>query len=549
MTSLLVVATFCVAAVGITHLAPNRVLRVLWVLLPFLIAIALIAYARRSSIYLQAPISIDEAQFLADAIKVSSGQWVPWVDFDTGTVGFVIPYGLVPIVIGFPSDPYFASRILAIVCAAVWAFGSMLAFRTTLAPGISLVLAAPLILIAGLPGSGDLLTFSSELLPLALAFGGFGVALYASSKQRSLWLTAIGFLMIGLVPFAKLQVAPVALLLAIIAITQGLAFPVLWRDRRRTLVALTAGLAPLAAVLLGMIGSPVFRGRVRDVVAFTQSYTAGGDPWQTTLRFFFRGEAFYDLARLSCLAAVIAAFMVVLVPQIRQHRGRRSLALVAVMAPIGLISMSLPGRGFPHYVWVGAVPALFGVLALAAVVLSLLARYRQRNVIVVAAAVVLVILLPSAERVREALQVPPLQLTQDVWDSTPWFPPSDPPTSITGLGTPDQLAVKRALETCPGPIGVWGWDPQILVVTHRPYLGRGSVVPQEDIPAQSAWAGAMVEGRPNCIVDATGPTHFLFSCGDGCALQNQTFAGPVLEGYHRILDLPDYRVYKRSDSS
>ena len=549
MTSLLVAITFCVAAVGITHWAPNRVVRLLWTVMPFLVAIALIAYARRSSIYLQAPISIDEAQFLADAIKVSSGRWVPWVDFDTGTVGFVIPYGLVPIVSGFPSDPYFASRILAIVCAAVWAFGSMLAFRTAVSPGISLVLAAPLVLIAGLPGSGDLLTFSSELLPLALAFGGFGVALFASSKQRSLWLTAIGFLMIGLVPFAKLQVAPVALLLGIIAITQGLAFPVVWRDRRRTLVALAAGLAPLAAVLLGMIGSPVFRGRVRDAVTFTQSYTAGGDPWQTTLRFFFRGEAFYDLARLSCVAAVVAGIMVMFVPRIRQHSGRRSLALVAVIAPIGLISMSLPGRGFPHYVWVGAVPALCGVLALSAVLLSPMIKFRQRNAVGVGVAIVLVVLVPTAGMVRGALHVPPLQLTQDVWDSTPWFPPSDPPTSITGLGTPDQLAVKRALETCPGPIGVWGWDPQILVVTHRPYLGRSSVVPQQDIPAQSAWAGAMVEGRPNCIVDATGPTHFLFSCGDGCALQNQTFAGPVLEGYQRILDLPDYRVYKRSGSS
>ncbi len=546
MAAFVVFCAFLVAAIGVARLAPNRWLKAVWVAAPFVIAVLLIVYERRASIYLQAPISVDEAQFLADAIKVASGRWVPWVDFDTGTVGFVIPYSLVPIVMALPDAPYAGARVFAVVCAAIWASGAFLALRTTLPRSASLVLASPLLLIAAFPGSGDLLTFSSELLPLALATGGFGLALNAASRERALWVTGVGFCALGLVPFAKLQVAPIAFLYAVIAVTLGGGVVAMWRDRRRLYVAIGAGLLPLLLVLLGVLVSAQFRLRVQDTIAFTQSYTAGGDPWQVTLRFFFRGAAFYDLALASIACAVLGFVLLVVSRRVREHLGRRALSMVAIVAPLGLISMALPGRGFPHYVWVGAVPALFGVLALCGVVLSLQPHLRQRAVLVVVGAIILVVLAPSAAGLRERLRLPPLQLTQDVWDSSPYFPPSDPPQAVTGLGSPNQLAVKRALAVCQEPIGVWGWDPQILVVTHRAYIGRSSVVPQEDTPAQSAWAGAMVGARPECIVDATGPGHFLFTC-DGCRLEQMTFGAAVLDGYRQILKLPDYRVYQRID--
>ena len=484
------VLAFVVAAVALEIAPYSDRTRRLIILAPFAVAFALMVFERRAVLYLQVPISVDEGQFLADAVKIASGRWVPWVDVDTGTVGPVVPYSLVPIVAALPDTPYLGARLLAIGCAVAWSAGSYLAVRTLVPASVALLLASPLIFIAAVPGSGDLNTFSSELVPLALTVLGAGLAMRGLAAGERTRLLVIGFLLIGLVPFAKLQVAPIAAAYAAAILLFGLALDVRRRGMRPIVVAIAAGLAPLVLVLVAAGVWGQLRERLRESLLFVQGYQAGGDPWRVTLAWFLQAPLLRTLEQLALIGAIVAVVLILVVGQSRMNPQARALGAIAVLSPIGFVCMSLPGRGFPHYVWVGAVPAVFGIAAAIAIVVSQsrLRWYplRRLAVPVLIAAVVLAV---GFERAPDGSgsQGLPYRITTDVWDPSPYFPPDRPPTSPTGFGVEQEGLRRVVAASCTGPVAIWGWDPGALVAIHRGYVTRSSVVPEMDPVAQDTW--------------------------------------------------------------
>jgi hypothetical protein len=541
----LVVLAFAGCAVLVDRVVARPWVVRLVIIAAFVAGFALIAWERRVALYLQVPISIDEAQFLADAIKVKSGGWVPWVDFDTGTVGFVVPYALVPVVVLLPTMPYLGAGLVAIACAVGWSVGGYLALRTRVSASTALMLAAPMLAIAALPGAGDLLAFSSELVPLALTFLGVGLAVRGAARDRSTVLVLVGFVLMGLVPFGKLQVAPLAFVYAAVIV-----LALLVRTRRDgwrpVAAALVGGLLPAACIAVGCVISAEFREKAQSSLLFVQGYQEGGDPWPVTLRWFLQAPLLRALAE-SAIALVVVALIVVVLTRQRRSIDAWLLVVLAAVSPIGLVCMALPGRGFFHYVWVGAVPVVFALAAATASVVAVRRvsrRGRGRVGVPVAVGLVVIVLSIQLAGVNVRANGLPFRLTVDEWSWLPYFPDGRLATSPTGFGE-DQEAVRVVVRQCSGPVAVWGWDPGILVATDRPYVGRTSVIAPSDPLAADQWARAVSAAQPDCIIDASGPNHFQFSC-DGCHVDQQSFSEELLKDYHRIYDTSYYRVWQRN---
>ncbi len=478
----------------------------------------------------------DESQLIAGAISLTRDP-VFWRSVDGTTSGPLNFYVLLPWHwLGAPLD-YFTARLTGLLL--IW--GALIACHRTLAAAGDRASAW----LSVLPAAGcfatmtyyDLIHFSSEHLSLLLI--AVAVGLLAGRIPQDRFRRWSGCFVAGLAPWAKLQVAPISVVLIVWGIWQG------WKeagesraDRGRRVAGIAlAGVAP-TLIALGLIAATgqmetawrryfltnlVYVSDTRPLQAAlgemaTLSLRDGRIPLflGTMAAIALAAAAYYAIRRvrppalfLPGLALSLAAFAAVITP----HREFLHYALL-LLVPLTIMVGALVGGWWQGLSSARARWSLAAVLFLAGGLPAVLTRCRQ----------------PAPE-------VYGLFLYQ-------WHHPR---TSVA--------EIIHALAQPPQTLGVWGWANHLYVETG---------LPQATSDTHSVWAinansqrdyyracylADLRRNQPTVFVDAVG--------ADAFAMQNRTTQGhesfPELAAYIRqnytlVVDLGEARIYEANSA-
>lgn len=237
----------------------------------FIVLIALVLlHGRWSSIVYPLPLNPDEAQNAANAMRMHAYGF-NWNVVDGATNGpldsliLCWPYlfGLDPTL---NTGRLVAWALLFFICVYVYLSAKTICGRV---PAVLLVL--PLVVFYSLTDNPNFVHYSSELLPLFLLLAAHylivkvSVERDGSPRREAIRYFLIG-LLLGAVPFAKLQAAPIAVVAAFYPMILALIGPRQTRWRNAILLS-CGGIATCCAFLLPLVAS----GHIRD---FWNSYIA-----------------------------------------------------------------------------------------------------------------------------------------------------------------------------------------------------------------------------------------------------------------------------------
>src|SRR5258708_1356762 len=155
----------------------------------------------------------DESQLIAGAITLKR-DWVFWRSVDGATAGPLDFFALWPLhFLGVPLD-FFGARLTALVL--IW--GTIVACYQTLKvfykPEVAALACLPMLVIYAFVTQGDFLHYSTETLPIFLVAWAWYFILSAKADRRQENQVSVKWfwagLCLGCLPWAKLQGAPIA---------------------------------------------------------------------------------------------------------------------------------------------------------------------------------------------------------------------------------------------------------------------------------------------------------------------------------------------------
>ncbi len=238
---------------------------------------------RLPSVLLNRELNADESQMLSHALTLYQDP-VYWRSVDGTTIGPLDNYLLViPRLLGFQLD-YTSARVMGLLCGV----GSLLFFFVALKRWFGkttarVALLVPLILLA-FTQETDYVHYSSEQLPLLLLSICLALLAGLSRKKKEftfqekkppVWQAYGLGLVAGMVPFAKLQAVPQALLLVAAGLYFTYQFFVKTKNSQPLLLLLLGGISFPAVALLWMLFQGVFQDFI-DFYILGNAVYAGG---------------------------------------------------------------------------------------------------------------------------------------------------------------------------------------------------------------------------------------------------------------------------------
>ena len=242
-----------------------------------LLVVSLLVFMRLPALVLNRELNPDESQMLSHAITLYQDP-VYWRSVDGTTIGPLDNYLLViPRIFGFQID-YVSGRIMGFMCVAGallllfftlknW-FGDIYARRVILTP----------LLFLSFTQEFDFVHYSSEQLPvflLALAIWIFSktTQLIGSSNINNYLLG----LTLGIVPFAKLQAVPQAVVITVAAIWVGFKWYQQTKKIKPLLMLIAGGISFPAITLMWAMYHHVFNDFVDFYLLGNVIYAGGSD--------------------------------------------------------------------------------------------------------------------------------------------------------------------------------------------------------------------------------------------------------------------------------
>lgn len=481
-----------------------------------LAAFVAIVLSRSPALLIDRPMNIDESVMLAAVLTAQSRGLVPWKDFDTTTIGPLTTWFLVGAAAAGMPTTYRGTHFLA---ALMWAATGVLvlamihiacgtrgaAFAFALLVGVSLSALRP-----------DYLHFTSEVLPAMLLAGAALLVVTCVAQQvdirRAIVLAFFCGVFCALATLAKLQALPIAVLLCAAAL-----LPLLQHGSGHVLVA---GCAVVAGALVPFILLGAWLSSHGVLYLALNSYVYGGASYGASQS--LGSEWLKQLSRDLMFGwwALRPFFSTILLA-------------VALLAMLGW-------RPWPPTTRRGALAMLFlGWFAAALVALVLPSfRFEHHGIFLIApATVLLTFLVCEATSCCTSGNCRPRGLAQFVRGSPRlvfagflalWFLAAAPRMihSLQGISAPSEKFPNGALaEVCriveetvaPGePIAVWGWAPEINVLTTRPSASR-HIISHFLIEENSArqvhrdnFVADLKRSRPAVVVDAVAPGFFTW---------------------------------------
>lgn len=464
----------------------------------------------------------DESQFVAGAMTLVHDP-VFWRSVDGGTAGPLDFYALLPLHgVGFPLD-YFSARLTALLLSWAALLVCLQIFRAE-APSVPaglLVLPAAVFFAAGT--EPDFVHYSSHHLSLLL------VALAVHWRERRPWAAAV---VAGLLPWAKLQTAPLAAVLVGCQCWRIWTGPDAAGEKARRSAAVLAASALPSVLALGLLAAAgQLEHFYRSYLLQSFVYVAGSLPRSVALR------QMWDLAWvtghlpvwLGSIALLLAGAALIRRRQARSLGDLGGLALLLIVT--AAVCIYVPGRASLHY---GLLLVLPLTLALGALLGSRPSASLGRGT---TAGLLLIALLPLGWRARQPGPEMFGQFSED-WRR---------PYSMMG-------SVLRAYRDTAGSLAIWGWHNSAYVEAGLPQGTRDTAsawsifeTPQRDY-YRARYLADMERNRPGLFVDAVGPGAPFFP--DRRTQAHETFpalAEYVRTHYRLLLDLWHARIYVRTD--
>ncbi len=491
----------------------------------FLLAsLALLVIARVPFLFFNQELNPDESQVLSHTLTLLQHPGY-WQSVDGQTIGPLNIYALViPGAIGFPVD-YTTARLvgLFLLSGALFFFWKTVALLRGAAVATISVL-SPLFLLA-FTRHPDFIHYSSEQLPLFL----LSLVLYLLIK---LYLAAspapvIGFLsglVAGMVPFAKLQAVPMALVLAFAAVYHC------WNKYRQG-----GSVQALAATLAGGITFPLL----------VLAYVFYNQVWEDFIQFYIGGNVIYaggnnlfdipvTLGRLlwqspDFLIFTGACLLPLLFTRFRLSRTGTLPAVTALFYLLAsLYAITKSGNLFVHYLHLGIFPLAFGVALF--ITPDTITYFRISAVLLLSGFLLSDLLVADRfPSVRRQLSARKLQRSAVVETALPYTKPGD-------------------------NMVVWGWRCQYYVEAQLP---QGTAESHSercvfDHPMRDAYRSRYLSdlkrNRPAIFIDATGKNSLWLQ--DPLTQSYKVFpdlAVYIDQNYTRIGEAGGNQLYVRND--
>ena len=329
-------------------------------------ALGMLFLLRLPSIVFNAEVNPDESQMITQALTLRHDP-VYFRSVDGTTAGPLDSYFLVlPSLLGLPFD-YITAHLIAYGLVAVCLWLLFLTARLWFGEPAARLALLPLVFMLGLTQNGDFLHYNSELIALVLLSGSYYLyATQLTQKQPLSGRIALIGLLLGMVPFGKLQAVPLAAVVGLFLIIDLL-------SRRNLLVLAKAGRIVLLGVCAALFSVFVvlltwFNGVYDDFVTFyiLGNFQYGGNTNQLQSLFdlpdFFRkGSEFYWLVKLTA-GVWLAGFILALRRNTRfDRRGWQVGGFVVLLLAATLFAITRTGSGYVHYLYFLTGPLLFGL--------------------------------------------------------------------------------------------------------------------------------------------------------------------------------------------
>jgi len=495
-----------------------------------LVAVALL-YLRWPMLWVQHQLNPDESQLIAGAITLRYDPLF-WRSVDGGTAGPVDYYPLLPVA----WSPGFSSYAVARLIALAVAFGTVVFAGETLAllagAGLARVAVLPALAAMAFTTSPDLSNYSTELMPaLLLAAAAYAAVRHDRGRTAGwLWLFAV---LLGAVPWAKLQATPVSAVMGLLVLAHELR-----AGRTRSLLPLVTG-ALLPTVVC--VGGAALTGQLQHLYV---PYVLNNFEYVGAPNFSWAGVAagqWQNALSDGYLAFWLAGAVVFLLPvALRYARhapgpARRFALSALLLLMAGIYSALAPRRPSAHHLQLVPLPMLWvtgSVLALAWTLEPGASRQRLR----IAAAFLLFCLGP-----------------QVIWRIAGR-------DAFAGINAQDASPSRRQLaelvQACsrPGePLAIWGWRCSLYVEAGRPQATRQAQTEAQikDGPLQSYFLRRYFEdfsaAAPPVFADAVGPNGFAFMDRAKAHESFPPLRAWVAEKYTQIAELDGTRLYVRND--
>lgn len=486
----------------------------------------------------------DESQFLAEALALQHRP-VFWAAVDGTTHG---PLDVFPLLLlrgtGLHYD-YFGERLLATVLMLGLIYGCLRALAARSRESVARCAVLPLLALLAFDSYWDLVVYSSEVVPVALLAVGAGLLVSDLELQKSRqawsgrWLAA--GLLLGAVPMAKLQGAPVAAALLAGGAIWELTLGGVDRHTRWRRVGTLAASSLVPTILFSSIawiagaGADAWRSYIVQNVV----YAAVGEcsHLQMIQDFWKLVEQATGLAPFLAGAAWVAALCV---PGLWRARAQtwRFVAFATIFLLVSFAAAIAPARHFPHYLLFVIAPA------------GLLAAALWQNVWQAAES------WPRRSWFRAGLllcYVGVLVVPQVVTRASAHHPYLGGLRGFKPLGG-DPLTIELQRHAQPGePLGMWGWRCRTYVETGlRPATREAHTYQQIFASPQRAYfrdryLQDLERSGPPVFVDAVGPGGVLFT---NRAEAHESF--PALRAYlaahyRQTAEIDGCRIYVRLD--
>lgn len=499
----------------------------------------------------------DESQFIAGASTLRQDP-IFWRSVDGTTHGPLTEGPLVIALLLRGSIDFTTARTASLLLAWLGILSAWLMFRHLYTSRIAGLLILPLLAVHAFTHGWSFVAYCSEHVPNALLAMGcyalFTAWQPSGSGPPDLSRLFTAAVLLGAIPFAKLQAAPIGL----VALCGGGWFALTnesssWHQRVRALGALFIGAVTVSVIIVVLvvafgIWQDFFSCYVLDNLRYAAANQFPPDrsiTWQAAPAMLFElgGSVggFNEFAVWMTLFGACGLFFLS-----RFTRWHRRCALVsAALLVIAAIAAMAPGRPYLHYLQLMIFPAGLFAGLIAGAFLSdvvnngLIARGRSNLSQVVVVSFFLVCGLV-------------LQIWWRVFEAQPFLGIF---TATHGLLAQSQVSREILQHANPGErLGMWGWMPVFWVETGLIQATRDGQTARQIEPHprrdyyRARFLKDLVRNRPPIFIDAVGVGNFVYEDRAKCG--HETF--PALrdyvdQNYYLVRDLNGTRIYVRND--
>jgi hypothetical protein len=493
---------------------------------------------RAPALFSPAELNPDESQLAAGALTLAKDP-VFWRSVDGTTSGPLNFYVLMPLLALDGLPVLFATRLTGLLLVWLSLVLSFALLRRAAGFPAAVFGFLPAWLFFSLTTDIDFVHYSSEHASLAL-IAAAGLLLWTSRSKTGVprgwrWLLA-GFCA-GLLPWAKLQTAPIAAAFATGAVVFAMAAQnAPWTARLWAVLQFAASsLAPTGLFLAIVLGTGQFSHFLESYVLNNVAYATGGQAVRDALLGLWPALTL-TWSFPSFLVAVTALTVVGVtlgLLKLRPPSGFFWGALVVVVA--ALVAILFARQSFNHYLLFLVLPGSWLAAAAAQSVWDLYPAHRH---VFIPLALIPVLGFPTAARL---LAAHPLAFT-----------------AMPEAETPLEVRIARVVSQFAGPgdtLAVWGWAPRIHVDSRLPQATRDGncfrqIHPstQRDAYYFPRFMEDIRRSRPAVFVDAVGPGLLFFSNRADASHENfPTLKEYVGRHYLLLTDAYGARVYARRD--